>query len=387
MSSSTQARQVIMSELSLRSDGSSKAVDMLSMYKEISIFEDMFDPFVSMTIEIIDTTETIGPNLKSGDIVTIKFKHPVKSEEMKFTGRIYTVVSREQISMRSQSYKFAVCSSEMYFAMNKMISRSFQNRTCADMIGSILENDLESKKPYVFDRDVKEQSIVIPSKRPLAALEMIAERAISDTGASSYLFFETLYGFVFKTVNDIIEKAKRSNTNYKVYYVPRNNSDKTKDQTQTFVSHFAPIEQTQENEAFSQQHGFHGSEVFSYDIAEKKMNIVKKEASEGDLTTTPTRYLALGSSEIGLEPEKWLGNNAKDLAFVYRDRMQMVCSGDPVLRCGMVIDFVKTDTSASLEKTSVTQRDTKQGDLHLIIALHHRITRTSYDTILETSKL
>ena len=169
------------------------SLDLTNSFVEASIYESIFTPGVVCDVSVLDTQDLIGELKISGDeTVKFRFKSP-NMKEANFTLALYELGEQQQLaSQKAKTYVLKCVSEEAMFAKTNTVQKSY-NTLCSDIIKDLCKTYLQSKKRLEVETTKGSQNILIPSKSPFNAINMVRARSVSaeNNRSSSYVFFET----------------------------------------------------------------------------------------------------------------------------------------------------------------------------------------------------
>jgi hypothetical protein len=202
-----------------------KVYDVTQMFNLLNIYEDIFSPVITGTIQLIDVVDLYSQlSIHGNEFIYISFHRPNAEKKYKRSFRIYKASERKPNDSQGQSYVLHFCSEEMIFSNSQTISKSYRGKTIDEYVKSICTGNLKivSNRLVPFGKTVGIQDIIIPRMSPLDAIELLASNSF-DVNESTFLFFENLNGFNFLPISALI----RNNAVVTLQY---NNAKMTEDQ-------------------------------------------------------------------------------------------------------------------------------------------------------------
>lgn len=184
-----------------------KEFSLFGFYGEININEDLFSPVCSGSIDIMESGNIIEDLPIIGE-ETIRISY--RDEFSNIVTRsfaVYSVTDKFRLNETNISYKLNFCSEEMLLNKDSVVSRAFTNMAPHEVVKSIIENDLSSKKTFTFEETINSVNYIAPTVTPFSVAASMAARAYSLTNqkGSLYLFYEDVSGFVFKPIETLIK--------------------------------------------------------------------------------------------------------------------------------------------------------------------------------------
>lgn len=189
---------------------SGEQVNIILHIHQITIFEDLFSPFLTLELEIRDSIGLLHKvPFRGEELITMS----VTDADGKFglqdtTFSIYKVKDVTQVSDRSFVYRLCCISTEAIKDMNLKISKAYSGQA-SDIVRSMLSSEgLETEK-NVFIEDTKNQLSYISNYwSPVQNIKYLCDRSVTKNGNSaSYLFYETKQGFAFTSLNTLIDSS------------------------------------------------------------------------------------------------------------------------------------------------------------------------------------
>lgn len=188
--------------------------DLMPFIQKIEIYESIFDNTISGTINLLENVglpeylpivgvETISVifEVDAGD-TTKQFKH------------VFRVIGlKDQAYPRhdARMYTLMLATHEYVNSVSSRVCRVF-NSTTSDAIVNILTNDLHANAAQLInvEQTTGTVNVVIPNYTPLQAINYfsILSRTIKTPVESNFLFFETLDGFHFQSLQSIIMQGR-----------------------------------------------------------------------------------------------------------------------------------------------------------------------------------
>jgi hypothetical protein len=174
-------------------------LDIKSLVQRIDIYEDLFSPFITVDLSIVDANNIIGKLPVIGEEIVVLdiidgTGHGMKMKPM----FVYKVKDRVEISERSVSYVISLISAEAVIDMNLAISKAFSGQP-ADIVKDLFKGDTFDTKMNVASEPTKNKVQFIANYwNPIKIIKFLCDRSISAiTNSPSYIFYESIDGFNF----------------------------------------------------------------------------------------------------------------------------------------------------------------------------------------------
>lgn len=182
-------------------------LDIFNLVMEINIFEDIFSPFLTGQLVILDSAGVISAAQFDGsETISFYVGNPYHNEEYPLTFKIFKITDRQSDNFKTNGYVMHLISSEGISDVNKRISKKFKGKP-EEIIKRCVQSELGSQKKF---KEVSTTNspieLVSPFWTPMQIISWVTGKAISKNATSSYFFFESTKGFHFK---DIMEEADK----------------------------------------------------------------------------------------------------------------------------------------------------------------------------------
>jgi len=420
----TSTHDVVILELKLISSNG-KVADLLSSFNAINIYEDIFQPVVTGTIQIFDGVGILADYAIHGnEYLYITFGRPGETsikERYTKAFRIYKISDREKVPTgQTQSYILHFCSEELIFSNQQSISRSFSGGNTFEYVGNICLYDLKvpPNKLVDFNTSAGPTEFVLTRKKPLEAIEYFAEHSYSES-LSPFLFFENKEGFNFLSVESLYNRNPITIIDFNTakYTIDSERSpflNSTDVNTFRFNKNFDVVQATKE--------GLYASKLYTLDLIRQKY--VKNEVS---LLNGPTSQAMIDGffpfndatnrnnralyEEFDSKVRYWLTNKghsnlpyfiskrvrsndsyveecltqrAMQIELINNSELHCVVPGNPQYSAGFTVEFNIPAFTQNLSNERIN--DPYYSGKYLITAVRHVIIPGSLQTVLELSK-
>ena len=196
------------------SEGRLYEYDIKPIVLTIELTEDIFNGFMSGNVIVKDAQDIRSVLPITGlEKLELKFSTPgmpgvkaVREEGHPF--HIYKIegVQVDPTNPRAQFYNIYFCSKEMFYNSFNRVSRAYTGPIEESVERIIRDVDgLNSKKLFLYEPTKTNTKFVIPNKKPLNAINLMSEKAISGSyNNAGYLFYETPTGFHFRSIESML---------------------------------------------------------------------------------------------------------------------------------------------------------------------------------------
>ena len=185
-------------------------IDLRSLYMGLTLYEDIFSLTVTGTLTIHDSTNltSLGPIIGQ-EYLYIKIRTPFDNTDgsttIDFSENafiVHSVVRREAVGDKIQMIALSFVSQELIKNQRLKVTQSFVG-SWSDIVEKVLTdpNILNSKKDISIEPSAGIKKYVSPNIRPLDIITLAKQQAVAVfKGEPTYLFYETLKGFNFRTL-------------------------------------------------------------------------------------------------------------------------------------------------------------------------------------------
>ncbi len=190
-------------------------VDVSQMLVRINIFEDLYNNVLSGSITLVDSVNLIGSFPFVGlEQVEIVFKTPgfAKRDKTELFFNVYQISDRITGSAAvgtevTQTYTLQFISKAYFRNQQSRVRKAYTNTPISQMVKEIVGNRLNEDVDAEPTSGI--QTFLIPSWTPFRAVNWLAARARPESHpeAANYLFYETVAGFQFRSINDIVQQT------------------------------------------------------------------------------------------------------------------------------------------------------------------------------------
>ena len=202
----------IISYQQVKSESGPKVIDIKGIFEIIELHEDILTNTLYGSIIIYDTQDirSILP-LTGLERLSLVLKTPgcPGFDYTPTTGtpfHIYKVdkITKELSKDDHQRYVIYFCSPEFINNQLETVSKAYAG-AIENAVNDIVKNKLKSKKPFYFENTATNAKYVIPSLKPLKAINYLASQSVSGKYHNSgYLFYETSKGFNFRSIESLL---------------------------------------------------------------------------------------------------------------------------------------------------------------------------------------
>ena len=397
--------------------GSSGArLNIMDQVQEFHIYQSIDTPYISGNIMISDSAgiAEILPILGQERLL-FKLRTPGHSSHIDFNNYhaiIYNVQKRFSTSDREHILVLNWTTLEHYKNIRTKISASFKG-TISEIVHKIIKGDeyLGSKKPLTIEPTKNIRKFVIPNLTPFQAINLIKSEAVSgDEQSPHYLFFETPYGFNFRSFDSLLGAKRDLSVKHKNTY---RSQPPEQNNAEANLSTILDWQVDDNSNAFlNTRLGMYGSTLFYHDIFNKniqkfeynymKDKFNKRNSMEQGVKTSgalvsqtiienkktisefpdskifvhPTASDNLHTEGTDNNAEEWLQESqSRELERSYFT-LKIETYGDTNIMCGDLINVVIPSNRPLQPPVTKASIDPILSGRYLITDLHHQITPT-----------
>lgn len=398
-----------------------------------SYFEDIFTPFISANISIIDSGMNLIGTLpiQGGEKVSVTFTN-IKDEEVTYDLKIWKVFNR-QFDRKVQLYNLALLSPEAIENETARATDKLKGKTEA-IVQTLLQNELKTKK-QLFAESSKFSENMFPNGRkchaiiqklmvkcvPKASKFEVGDKSVAATqgsqnlgpnpqkakGTAGYLFFENKDGFFFQSIDKLCSDGSDSfnGTEPVATYESRPATNNTIEQNFYTIEEYKFTDEIDvidklNNGVFSTHMCFFDLsaqkyEEYQYDMRETFNNMshlgsqTKLPKSQADSAAKPSRIMSLlldseswyseknvarleedGDAEFPDYAKYWVTQSIGRRYLMENQKIEISVPGNSDLRAGDKIVILIPNMSAEALRVE-QQYDEENSGTYLIAQLSH----------------
>jgi len=209
------AGEFIIDELKLVTT-SGLEVDLTTSVIGLTLFEDIFSMTISGTVAIADSVNlaSYGP-LLGQEYLHLKISTPTFKDESaiidfsKNAFLVHSISNREKLTDGVQGFTLSFVSPELVRNQRLKVTQSLTD-TWSNIVKKMLIDPsyIDTKKKIDLEPTAGVKKFVAPNVRPLDIVVMGMKQAVAEfKGEPTYLFYETLKGFNFRTLASLYNNA------------------------------------------------------------------------------------------------------------------------------------------------------------------------------------
>jgi hypothetical protein len=200
--------------------------DIQQLITEINIIESLDFPCIRMSIAVNDSINLIK-HLRGSETIQISIQSEGSNESKKrqdFVMTIYRIGPRVRFE-KKESYILECASKELQINEVTNVFGSFKNKLASDVINTLLTdkkylNVDSTKRKLDIEKTRDKIQCVIPNWRPFEVINWLGSKSVREEKShqGGFIFWETLYGYHFKSFDKIIIDAKNASNVPKYSY-------------------------------------------------------------------------------------------------------------------------------------------------------------------------
>ena len=177
----------------------------------ITLYEDIQSPLLTGTINFNDNTnlKDLAP-LLGQEILKLKIRTPSMNKDDEIIESVFSLFNHTHsmnVNQNSTIHHYKFSSMEATEDSRIKVSRAMTG-AISSIVSSLVRNDLKSKKHINEEESVGIRNIIGTEESPLALIQRLIGQSVSKKyGSPSYLFFENLEGFHFRSLESLYEQA------------------------------------------------------------------------------------------------------------------------------------------------------------------------------------
>lgn len=260
---------------------SGRSFDLTEIYVAIDIYEDIMSNAITGTLTFKDTNNLISNAPIIGqEQISLKVKTPQKTENeeviIDFTENylyVHKILNTQKINDYTQAVTISFTTFDVFTNNRVRISKVYEGEP-SEIVTKIVRDDLKSKKKLYFEKTLNNIKMVFPNVKPFTAISMLSKRAVTYSQSPTFLFYETCFGYNFRSLDNIYQNQKHPEGKILGKYKQSISNLKNKDislKTELFNIRNFRILQSKDN-LINLMAGLYSSNLITYDWFQKKIN-------------------------------------------------------------------------------------------------------------------
>lgn len=255
-----------------------KALDVRDQVQQVTLYEDLFSPFMSGNLVCIDSVDLPSLFLNAGaDLLHLRLRTPTLEKENVIDRyfHIYKMSDRTELSDRSQTYILHFVNKDSIIDSSINISKTFRKKGETN-IGDILKKTMNSDMPFIASPTTNDVIYTSNYWSPLKNIAYNCDHSIAQDKTPTFIFFENRYGYNFAPVTGLtkaktFKKFKASDHVAEINNSPFNLGKVTRDLEKDYATIMkVAVDVTYDYEK-DKREGLMSSRLFSFDLTTKKL--------------------------------------------------------------------------------------------------------------------
>ena len=407
-------------------------VNILPIFKEISIFQHINLPTLTAEIEIEEATgfSEVFPILGM-ERLDVTFRTKTGTGQFEKSFNVNSMTRKENVTNKRAVNYFLHCVSGEYFKSETIRISDAYNGTITSMINDIYKDYIKISTPRgtafteggdpddlnVLTESSGQFKFVVPNWTPFQTIEYLLKKAVSTkSNAANFVFYETMNGFYLDSMDRLMEEDP-----WQVYHFSPVNVKPGG--TRQFAYDFTSVTDFEIIRPFpdtlkSLQKGMYASKLITHDITTKEIKVqtfdyMKEFASRNHLGITqmlPLQGLVHVDGEskklheaedavINVYPkhtylhdklnqfqnhaEDWIQQRCSDIQTMQSIEIQIKIPGNHALEVGDVVAFNPPQFKPTENKLEVNEY---LSGKFLVTRVRHNVAKEYFTSIVTLSK-
>ena len=404
-------KRSVYEEIIIESTDGSKTVDIAPGTVMIDYYEDIFSPTLTAKLQVTNDGASIkgedgtlqsiynGLPLRGGETVTLKIKGNNEQNPGMDLSFFVSSISNVIAKKKTESFTLNLVSIGAITNETSRVGRKYPtSNKISESVKDIVKNYLSDQRKVDVDPTQNPYGFIGNMRKPFTLLMWLASKSVpeksKDDATAGYLFYETVTGFHFRSIDSIIdgkpvakyyssEIIKQGNNDYKIirYSTSLNEDVLGKLQRGAYCSYrifFDPL-------TFNYTDPTKGP--FKLEDYKSAATLGKDVALPGNLGNAPSRYVTAimdrGTMEKGVSKKEnadpTLSQSQALMRYnsIFSQKLSMTVPSNTNLEAG---DIIECEFALSTrEKNAI---DTEQSGLYMIKELcHHFDVSGSYTSL------
>jgi len=411
-------KRSVYEEIVIESTDGSKSVDIAPGTVMIDYYEDIFSPILTAKLQVTNDGASIkgeddnlqsiynGLPLRGGETVTLKIKGNSETNPGIDLSFFVSSVSNVITKKKTESFTLNLVSIGAITNETSRVGRKYPtSNKISESVKDIVKNYLKDTREVDVDPTQNVYGFIGNMRKPFTTLMWLASRAVpesaKDSSTSGYLFYETVKGFHFRSLDSIIdsepvaryyssEVIEQGNNDFKIirFSTSLNEDVLGKLQRGAYCSYRIFFDPLTFSYTDPTQGPFTSENYASKDPKKGRSSTLGKGIKlPGNLGTTPSRFVTAimdrGTMEKGVSkaenanPTFTQSQALMRYNSIFSQKLSMTIPSNTNLKAGDIIEC--EFALASFEKTKI---DTEQSGLYMIKELcHHFDVSGSYTSL------
>lgn len=387
-------------------------VDISKQIAQINVYEDLFSPFITMSIVVRESVDFVSAlPLRGEEYINVEIATPSFTEqEQIIKGRfyVYKLSDRTEVSKKSIVYVLHCISYEAITDMNIKSSKAYRGKP-SEIAKELIAQFASTKKTNIEEAS---NSVKYISNywSPVKNLNYVASLAINSNKSPTYLFFENRYGFNFLSLeslydSDLAQSFVKDDYSRDVDGRGRSFKNIDEDYKRILDIKIKSVYDSMENIP----NGTYASRMISFDFLKKKYNVKDynvldkyttqkhlnknsliseyKPASPVNAIYNQTKHFAMFDGFTDTSASRYLQERTSLIQLLQSNVVEITVLGRTDYTVGQKVYLKIPKATPLAEKDSTDDAiDPTYTGYYIITAMNHNIDRDKHEITMELSK-
>ena len=389
-------------------------VDISSQVAQINVYEDIFSPFISLSIVVKESVDFISAlPLKGEEVINVEIATPSFDKDyqmIKGKFYIYKLSDRTELNKKSIVYVLHCISYEALMDMNTRLTKAYRGKP-SEIAREILgKNGLNTSKNINIEESSNSIKYVSNYWSPVKNLNYAASLATNNNKSPTYVFFENRYGFNFISLealyqSDVYQEFLKDD--YSRDTDSRGRSFKNIDED---YKRIIDIKMKNVYDTMSTiNSGTYASRLITYDLLKKKYSVKDynaidnyrrqkhlneyallsefKPASQFNAIYSQIKHFAMFDGYTDVSTSKNIQERSSLIQLLNSNVIEITVLGRTDYTIGQKV-YVKIPKPVPVGEKDNTDEliDSSYSGYYIITAMNHTIDRDNHSIVMELSK-
>lgn len=245
-------------------------IDVSNLVLKVDLFEDLYSAFMTGAVTISDGVGLRNHFPIAGtESFDFSFRTPGVGAEPERVVLNVVSINRREIAKNgsTETYELKLRSPARLVNESTRVQGCYRGKI-SDIVAQIMDNYLPGF-PYLVQPTKGEHKFTIPNMKISEVMDMLCRHAVSEEGDPNFVFYETLGGFVFRSVGDMSKQPAVKTYNNKLSSVG-DGKDKSRQE-------FLKIQEYQVESDFDMEtassNGALASRLITHDLTTKTVSV------------------------------------------------------------------------------------------------------------------
>lgn len=408
--------------------------DISLLRGDFVIFEDLFSPIMTATLEMIDSADLpqLLPFIGQERVRVVFTRQDEKTDngfldDVRIDFRVYKVTDRREFNTKAQQYFLHLVSDEVCKNFCTKVYKGWKAKKYSEIVQEIYNDNVKVKKNIIVEETDIEHNLCLGDKNPFDIINMLASKSNSTESTKGiqhgapFLFYEDRDNFHFRSLSSLILQDPFDSYIRKLVHTEVG-AEKQIEKNIRRIEHY------HWNSTFDvlklSGMGLYGQQLvtadpirrkikeYDFKITEEWENLVNLDKNQFftetlDLLDMPQAHRKvmitdfqqneqshLADKDNNIRPqelETYVQKRTAKLAQMMHTRLGITVPGDPRLKIGQVIEVKLPQSAGDIEKSKVSETRNEKFDKYyygryLIVSIRHKLIFNEYTCHIEIVK-